>query len=228
MRRLLLMLPLVSPALQAKELLWCLDDVPGRHHFNGHDFEGPTVDVVRQLVHSAGFELAFTPPTPLPRCLRLMEQGEVDLMARLNYSADRSRIMHLLPYGKAQPELLYQAKQAKAIQSRQELIHYRLGVVRGAVYSAPLLKDLVELKTVEIGSLAQGFAMLMAGRIDAMVATKAQAQDVLAAEPDWASQVKTAPLQLARTVEGAVYLGLSRQRLTDNELAALQQALSHD
>lgn len=224
MRHLWLLLLLVSGPLPARDLLWCLDNAPGRHQFDGVEPKGPVVDQVRKFVAAAGFGVSFTPPTPLSRCLRLMQQGQVDLIARLNYSDERARMMHLLPYGQAQPEWLYQPKQAKAIQSRQELLHYRLGVVRGAVYSAPLLQDLPSLKTTEVSSLEQGFAMLAAGRLDAMVATKAQARDLLAARPDLALQVKAAPLQLATQVHGAIYLGLSRQRLTEEERAAIQRA----
>ena len=64
----------------APELEWCLDHFPPRHSYlPGQQPKGPMVDMMQKLATQSGFTLKFTPPTPVARCLKLMQQGKTDL-----------------------------------------------------------------------------------------------------------------------------------------------------
>lgn len=217
---------LLSGQASATSLEWCLDHFPHRHFYpdNGQP-HGPTVELMQELSKRAGFTLTFSTNTPFPRCLQNLKQGKSDLMTSLNYSADRAEFMYLLPYDKARVEVLYQRKGASPLNSWAELSNQQLGLVRGYVYNAALLEKLSVLHQVEVSSLDIGFAMLLTGRIEALIAPAQQALNVIDSNPRYKNQFQPAALQFTPATDRFVYLGLSKQTLSDGQKQQIETAL---
>ena len=77
---------------QPTQLLWCLDHVPQRQHYEpGKAPYGPVVNLMQDLAKQLNVELTFTLPTPVNRCLQQLEHGEVDIVASLLYSPQRQQ-----------------------------------------------------------------------------------------------------------------------------------------
>lgn len=223
---LLCCISLLSGFASASTLEWCLDHFPHRHFYpdNGQP-HGPTVDLMQELSRRAGFTLAFSTNTPFPRCLQNLKQGKSDVMTSLNYSAARAEFMYLLPYDKARVEVLYQRKDADPLNSWTELSNQPLGMVRGYVYNAALLEKLTVQNQVEVSSLDIGFAMLLTGRIDALIAPAQQAVNVIDSNPRYSNKFQPAVLQFKPATDRFVYLGLSKKTVSDGQKQQIETAL---
>lgn len=100
-----------APVLQAEpsqlELSWCLDHYPGRHEFNGQEVSGPTVDFMNAMAKQTNITLIHSSDTPFPRCLKMLENGQQDLMVALNNTPDREKYLHMIPLYSGFSEKLY-------------------------------------------------------------------------------------------------------------------------
>lgn len=223
---LLCFISLLSSLATASTLEWCLDHFPHRHFYpDNSEPHGPTVELMKELSKRAGFTLTFSTNTPFPRCLQNMKQGKSDLMTSLNYSAARAEFMYLLPYDKARVEVLYQRKGAASLNSWAELSNQQLGMVRGYVYNAALLEKLTVQHQVEVSSLDIGFAMLLTGRIEALIAPAQQAVNVIDSNPRYKNKFQPAELQFTPATDRFVYLGLSKKTVSDGQKQQIETAL---
>lgn len=92
-------------ATKRAPLIWCLDHVPKRQHYeSGKAPYGPMVNLMQDLAARLDFELVYTLPTPRERCLQQLERGEVDVVVSLLYSAERAQRFYLLPFDVAHSE----------------------------------------------------------------------------------------------------------------------------
>jgi ABC-type amino acid transport substrate-binding protein len=217
---------LCSVLASASTLEWCLDHFPHRHFYPDNSApHGPTVDLIQELSKRTGFTITYSTNTPFPRCLQHLKQGKSDLMTSLNYSAARAEFMYLLPYDKARVEVLYQRKNAVPLKSWTELSNQQLGMVRGYVYNAALLEKLTVQNQVEVSSLDIGFAMLLTGRIDSLIAPAQQALNVIDSNPRYKSQFQPAVLQFQPAEDRFVYLGLSKKTVSEQQKQQIEDAL---
>lgn len=233
-------------------LEWCLDDYPNRHSFpksdpqsnsqnylhhsspsthsgNRQDAEpvGPTVDLMRELALRAGFVLKFSPDTPFARCLKQMASGKTDLMINLNYSEQRSAYMHLLPYSKGLPEVLYFNPRYKTIRSFEQLQQTTVALVRGYVYADALLHRMQQqqLKVHEADTLDNALGLLLRNRVDAVVAPQQQAAYIVASQPQYQQQFQLIALEPALVTELYAHLGFSKRSAYPHLLPVISKTL---
>ncbi|MEH8017785.1 transporter substrate-binding domain-containing protein [Rheinheimera muenzenbergensis] len=122
-------------AAQPEQLLWCLDHVPKRQHYEpGKTPYGPMVNLMQDLASRLNVELTFTLPTPVNRCLQQLEHGEVDIVASLLYSPQREQRFHLMPFDIARSESWFIHKDYQ-LQDQPGL---RVMLVKDLIYSAGL------------------------------------------------------------------------------------------
>lgn len=224
----LLICPLASsqplPVLQ-----WCLDNYPNRHNYpeQGQPY-GPTVELMRELAKRSGFELRFSPNTPFSRCLKLMENGQTDLMIRLNYSEERNRYMHLIPYVKAaRAEYLYLLEQRKDISSMAELNRLTIGVIRGYVYNSELANQLIQQSNniVKIDTETIAMTMLLYQRVDAVISPMLSTEHIINSNPKFKNSIKVASMAFPYQTKPDVHLGLSRKSPQVHLLPKIEHAL---
>lgn len=215
-------------AVETPVLEWCLDHYPQRHNYpKDGEPHGPTVDLMRELALRAGFILKFSPDTPFARCLKQMASGKSDLMINLNYSDQRAAIMHLLPYTKGLPELLYLRVNQSGIDNFTQLQHQAIALVRGYVYADPLIQRINQQQLIvhEADTLENAFGLLMRQRVDAVVAPQQQATLLIASDAKYQGQFQSIPLDTTLVTTLFAHLGFSKKSAHHELLPAIQRAL---
>jgi ABC-type amino acid transport substrate-binding protein len=217
-------------------LEWYLDHYPNRHSYpkndpkpNANNAEpyGPTVDLMRELALRSGFVLKFSPDTPFARCLKLMASGKTDLMINLNFSKQRAAYMHLLPYRKGLPEVLFLNSAQKVISDFQQLQQATVALVRGYVYADSLLQQIKQqqLTVHEADSLDNAFGLLLRKRVDAVVAPQQQAAYLIASEPRYQRQFRVISLEPQLVTELFAHLGISKKSVYPQLVEAIRASL---
>uniref|UniRef100_A0A486XK36 Bacterial extracellular solute-binding protein, family 3 n=1 Tax=Rheinheimera sp. BAL341 TaxID=1708203 RepID=A0A486XK36_9GAMM len=227
---LLLLISAVTTAQPLPVLQWCLDNYPNRHNYPAQGLPyGPTVDLMRELANRSGFELSFSPNTPFARCLKLMQDGQTDLMIRLNYSDERNSYMHLIPYVRsARAEYLYLLEQHKDIRDMAQLSGLTIGVIRGYIYNAELPNLLIKnsKNVVEIDTEDAAMTMLLYQRVDAVIAPMQTTEHVINSNPKFKNAIKIASLEFPFQHNMYVHIGLSRKSRHVALLPQLQAAIN--
>ncbi|SEA11178.1 substrate-binding periplasmic protein [Alkalimonas amylolytica] len=220
--------PSTAQSAAKPQLEWCLDDLPSYHAYPAEGMPyGPTVDFMLELARRAGFELTFSPNTPFARCLRLMEQGEVDLMVRLNTSEQREKVMYMLPYALARPEVLIIRQQQQDITSIAELNRLHLMVVRGYTYNHQTLNVIAgHPHSTVIDSVETGLKMLQMHRADAMVTTEEYALNWFSRIPEYQQQFTLASLTFESREPLYIHVALSKTSVHSHLVPMLQQAIA--
>lgn len=120
---------------QQEQLLWCVDHVPQRQHYeSGKTPYGPMVNLMQDLALRLNLQLTYTLPTPSNRCLQQLERGEVDVVASLLYSAEREKRFYLFPFDIARSESWFIHKDYLLTQQAG----LRVTLIKGLIYSPSL------------------------------------------------------------------------------------------
>lgn len=218
----------VNKALSAAEppqLIWCLDHFPHFHEYDLSDTpSGPSVNIMQELARRAGFTLHFTPRTSLARCLRLMQQGEVDLMSNLRYSKERSAFMTLLPYSDNVAESLFmRITDQRLIDSKVQLSSLTLATLRHFLYN-PATMALIEEESrhiTQVDSIELALEMLLRQRIDGLVAPTISTTEAINAISSYQHRFKIAPLDFSAKAPNSVHIGIAK----NSKHAALEPLL---
>lgn len=209
-------------------LTWCLQDLPPRQYYpaDGQPY-GPMVDFMKTLAATAKVQLKFTPPTPVSRCLWLMQQGRVDLMIGLVKSNERASYMHMWPFDVARPASLFTLNTAQLLSSVQDLRGRRVVLVDSHVYADEIRAELTALQVqiVRAASNELALATLLYQDADVMVAPYHITLHSIAQNPRFKSIVAQ-EVQLESTRFAKSYLAFSRQSKYADHASQLEQALT--
>ena len=216
--------PLVT---EAPKLVWCLDHFPHFHEYDNTDVPtGPSVELMQELARRAGFQLSFTPRTNLARCLKLMEQGDVDLMTNLRYSDERNSYMFLLRYSTNVAESLFlRATDVRLIESKAQLRSMTLATLRDYLYNPATMALIAEESRhiAEVDSIEVALEMLLRNRIDGLVAPTISTTEAINAVSSYQQRFKIAPLDFSGDAPNNIHLAIAR----NSPHAALQPLLQH-
>lgn len=208
-------------------LAWCLQDLPPRQFYpaNGKPY-GPMVDFMQKLAAQAGFRLTFTPPTPTSRCLKLMQQGEVDLMVGLLKTPERSQFMHLWPVDTARPASLFTLKTAALLTSPTELSGRRVALVDAYSYPEEVRAELTQLQVqvVRASTIEEALALLLYQQADVLVGPYHLTLHAIAQNPRY-QPIVAQQQQLSSASVAQNYLALSRKSKYAANAAQIEQAL---
>ncbi|MCH8538816.1 MAG: transporter substrate-binding domain-containing protein [Alkalimonas sp.] len=223
---LLYLLPL--NAHQHPELEWCLDDHPYWHFYpdDGEPY-GQTVDLMQTIAERAGIKLRYSPNTPFYRCLQQMQLGQTDLMASLHFSSERAKFMHFIPYDKARPEAIFLLKETTDITSWQDLLEVRVGIIKDYFYTDELNQQLAinHRKTVEVERLDDAFALLLLGKVDAVIGPAQSSINVIQHNPRFHQRFKQASYQFIFNHAQTINLAMSRLSPHQELLPKFQQVV---
>lgn len=196
------------------ELEWCLDHLPPRQNYlPNQQPSGPVVDMMQQLAKQSGFILKFSPPTPVARCLKLMQQGKTDLMAGLLWSEQREQFMLLLPFDEARPDALFRANnQMQALDNITALNGKTIAVAADRHYRKNLMQLLQQhqAKVKTVPNLEQALALLHYGDVDLVVGPQHITMNLLENNPRLAGNISLNPWQFEQDKSQQNHLGLSR------------------
>lgn len=218
---------LTVSAAEQPTLTWCLQHLPPRQFYpeQGEPY-GPMVDFMRKLSNNAGFRLKFTPPTPNTRCLKLMQQGDVDLMVGLLKTPERSEFMHMWPFDNARPAALFTLKSAALFTSSNDLRGRKIILVNAFTYPEPIRAELSELQVqvMPAPTIEDALALLLYRQADVVVAPYHMTLHAIAQNPRFKSiVVQQQQLQSANVAQN--YLALSRKSKYAAQAPQLERAL---
>lgn len=214
-------------ATPAVSLTWCLQDLPPRQFYpsQGQPY-GPMVDFMKKLAIHAKVQLKFTPPTPVSRCLWLMQQGRVDLMIGLVKSNERASYMYMWPFDVARPASLFTLNTAHLLTSVQDLRGRRVVLVDSHVYSDEIRAELTALQVqiVRADSNENALATLLYQDADVLVAPYHITLHSISQNPRFKSIVpQDVQLESARFAKS--YLAFSRKSKYANHANQIELAL---
>ncbi len=127
-------------------LQWCLHHLPPRHSYlPGTQPSGPMVDMMQALAKASGFTLAFSPPTPPSRCMKLLEQGKTDLMMGLVYTEPRAEAYFMAPFDEVRLTSLFVASHSPELKQPQDLRGRKLVLTKDRVYPPAFFTTLRQL-----------------------------------------------------------------------------------
>lgn len=207
-------LPATAQGAQPPVLNWCLDHFPRFHEFRGRGLPiGPSVNVMQELARRVGFELNYSPRTPIARCFRQMANGSADLMINLNFTEERDKIMYMFPYSENIPESLYlRGNDSRLIDQFSQLTPLILVTVRNYTYNSTLMALIQNQKEqhIEVDSIAAGFELLRKGRVDGLIVPTQSSLEVIRNNPTFHYQFRKAALSFKFGKPRYVNIGLSR------------------
>ena len=195
------------------ELEWCLDHLPPRQNYlPNQQPSGPVVDMMQQLAKQSGFILKFSPPTPVARCLKLMQQGKTDLMSGLLWSEQREQFILLLPFDEARPDALFRANNQQPIENIAALNGKTIALAADRHYRKNLMQVLQQhqLKVKTVPNLEQALALLHYGDVDLVVGPQHITLNLLKNNPRLAENISLNSWQFEQDKSQQNHLGLSR------------------
>ncbi|WP_290610235.1 substrate-binding periplasmic protein [Arsukibacterium sp. UBA3155] len=220
--------PVITAAAKPK-LTWCLDHFPYFHDYDATTTPtGPSVELMQELARRVGFELNFTPRTNLARCLKLMEQGKVDLMTNLKFSEQRNQFMVLLPYSNNIAESLFlRLNDERLIQSQAQLRGLTLATLRHFLYNPATMVLIAEESRhiAQVDSIEIGLEMLLRNRIDGLVAPTISTTEAINAASSYQHRFKIAPIDFSGTAPNNIHLAIARNSQNKALIPLLQQHL---
>lgn len=149
-------------------------DPPFRSFHDGQA-GGLYYELLRAAAAEAGWPLRFI-EAPSPRALRMMQDGDADLMMGPLRRPDREVYLHYsrvtLP---AEDKAVYTRPQHPPLRQLAELRGLQVGVQRGKRYGGGF-DELQGVRRVELRDYDSALQMLALGRLDAVVAPQRQAR----------------------------------------------------
>ncbi|HEX5793745.1 MAG TPA: transporter substrate-binding domain-containing protein [Rheinheimera sp.] len=194
----------------------------------GDSWRGLNVDLLQRLAQEVGCKLEFI-HSPWLRSLRLIEQGELDVLSHLTYNDERSKVFAFI--GPHQQEIIYLVGLPQAFpglttvsQLKQAGTSGVIALLNGAYYGDELDSVLNDAKNrtrfVFIRGNEDKQALLLNGRVHGVL-------EDIAAYHYWKKQSSlptAAYLPLFPVYQSPVYFGFNRHTLSPAQLQQLATA----
>ena len=137
----------------------------------GSEYTGADVELAKELANRMGLELVVR-SCPLARCFKLLALGDIDLIAGLMFTNERSKFLSYLKphYYTSQVPLVFYFHRDRpfTLDKYEDLLPLQIGVKRGVKYFERFDNDKT-LKKVELSGHIQMVNMLLKKRIDTII-----------------------------------------------------------
>jgi polar amino acid transport system substrate-binding protein len=206
-----------------------MNEFPPWHEFGEQGAPlGPSVEMMRSVAEQAGFELEITEETPFLRCLRMMQQGDVDVMTNLSYSDERAAFMHLIPYAQTDPDAFWMLKDSPYLEKPLAYARtLRLVTLRGSVRT-PAIDEVLDVFTrrmIEVESWEQAFDLVGVGRADAVVGPALNGYHIIRKNERFKGRFAATRLEVETVLNYSVHIGLSKRSDNARLLGRLESTI---
>ncbi|AFV00604.1 substrate-binding periplasmic protein [Simiduia agarivorans] len=183
---------------------------------------GSVVNVIKLVASELGYTLTFTPNTPFRRCLRMLADGQADIMGGLLYKQERAEFMHLFPYLNYSTKSFYALNDSPlTINNFEDLAGLTVGTTLGHQYWPAFDQTKTLFNRSSAAHVNDNFRRLLAKRIDLVIATERQALFLFATHPEYHGKFKK--MAFSFTGENPVYIGLSKKSPAAKHADAFRQ-----
>ncbi len=170
-----------APSAWGAALVFAFSELPPWKTVDGTQVNGAYTEIVRELAKRTGFELEIF-QCPFKRCLKMMQDGQADVIIGLHATAERKSFIHFLrtPYRKVSSDKVFYVQKGKAelIRSYADLKNLRIGVKNGTQYFERFDEDSSLVKDGAKDSQAS-LKKLLAGRVDAVLMAEDQGEPLV-------------------------------------------------
>jgi len=142
---------------------------------------GLSLDVLRRLEADIGFELKVM-ACPFPRCLKLAQEGKIDVVGGLIKTEERNRYLDFIEpaYMELDSSFVFYALKSSGlvVDTFEQLSGKRIAVVRKAAHFERFDQD-TSLNKIWVGSEKVAMDMLLKDRVDIVIAVEDTADHAL-------------------------------------------------
>lgn len=183
------------------------------------DITGAIVDIILAIQSQVPFKIELV-PCPFPRCLKMLEDGEVNAMGGLIRTSQREDKMHFLmpPYMILSSSFVFYGRHDSelAVQNYGDLYGKKVAVMRGAAHFKRFDND-ERLEKIEALSEKNAIDMLLKGRVDLVIAVEDTAEHSMSVLNQPINKLTKMSYRYSDVIYG--YLALSNH-VKDTKLAA--------
>ena len=164
-----LLLVVAFPVLSAdSDIVACIDDHPPYQHLGPTPY-GTHITALEKLAGLLDKNLAYIQSSNFARCVSMLQNGKVDVIAGFNKNAARERFAFYAPF-KAADDRIVITRFETSINAYSDLKGLVIGVPRGTTYFNKFDNDKT-LNKVEIHNPRTGIKLLKMKRIDAILSS---------------------------------------------------------
>ncbi len=188
------------------QLVACIDDHPP-YQYVGPVPYGIHISALHKLSDVLEREIKFVQSPNFARCVALLKKGEVDVIAGLNPTPERSAFAFYAPF-KSADALKVISKKDITIRNYDDFKGKIIGVARGSTYF-PRFDNDDSLNKITIQNNRIGFSLLLKERIDFFMVSPV-VLDTMSTEIN-AANLKVSPMSLAELRNKETFFGFSEQ-----------------
>ncbi len=155
---------------QASTMKVCIDHYPPLQILS-EEPKGENIEVLKKLSQLLGHQIKFIPGPNFARCLRMLELGQVDVLAGLVDDPSRHHFAHFVPYQEDDSYIFVSRIDSPVIDSFDDLAKRFVGITKDTMYFRQLESEQT-IKKVLIKDIASGLKMLVRKRIDVIVTSE--------------------------------------------------------
>ena len=212
--RCMLLMPLIllfssNIAQSAQTVIVAFSEFPPYKMFVDGKHLGIDVDILQEIAKQMDFKLEFKNGT-LEDCLRMMKQGEADLMTSLLRRVEREPyIVYVQPRYRARSDKVFYVlkERQKLIRTYDDLKMLKIGVKGGTSYAQAFDND-KELNKLPAQSIKINIAKLAAGQIDTFITTDTEG-DYWIKKLGLKDRITKTPFKFSQL--DPIYIGISKK-----------------
>jgi ABC-type amino acid transport substrate-binding protein len=215
---------LAFPAL-ASTMKVCIDHYPPLQILSEQP-KGESIAALKELAKLLGHNLEFIPGPNFARCLRMLELGQVDVLAGLVDDPSRYHFANFVPYQADDNYIFVSHIDSPDIVNFDDLSKYVVGITKNTKYFKELEYEQA-INKVLIKDIASGLKMLLRKRIDVIVTSKAVLQSTQSelGDIDIDSKIKVNPYRYHTQRDLCFALSkTSKLAFSDNDILKIKQA----
>ena len=199
-----------NSAKATESIATCLDYSP---YVQGPDgqriWSGGNVETLYYLLEGLNYQVDASIRAPFVRCMKLLEQGKIDIVSGLIYTKERAQRFLLVPYStKERLAIFYLKTSKKSYAFDQFAPNALIGMHRAFALPDQIKTSPIYSQLVPIRSVGTGLDMVVKNRIDGVLATVATGLEILNEESDYGALFTFQPLPYFG--EEYVYFGISK------------------
>ncbi|NHH90696.1 hypothetical protein IMPJCBKJ_03296 [Pseudoalteromonas sp. MB47] len=187
---------------------------------------GAIVDIMREMQPSLPIKFEYV-ACPFSRCLKMLEQNELDVMGGLIRTEAREQKMQFLtpPYMMLSSSFVFYAKADSElkINNYQDLVGKRIAVMRGAAHFPRFDTDKT-LTKIEALSEHNAFEMLLKNRVDLVIAVEETADHASVFLQRPSQEIVKMPYRYKDVIYG--HIALSKQFASSSLAEKIQERLN--
>ena len=188
-----------------EDLVACIDDHPPYQYLSEKP-HGTHISALEILSNVLDKHLKFEQSPNFARCIAMLKKGDVDVVAGLNPTEERSEFAFYAPF-KSADTMIVVSKKGVLINTYSDFKNKIIGVARGSLYF-PRFDNDNSLKKITIQSSRIGVSLLLKDRIDLIMISPVELTVLTEKIND--ADLKVSPIAIEEQRNKKTFFGFSK------------------